>query len=164
MPSAARLPVSLALCVLAAACSREEPVTARPPITPVIEPGQNPHLTDKGRVLSAELNAGGVATSYDAYFTNGRLTRITEQRARSAGDPARGEYEFLGARLLRYRGAPPEGEGALALELDMQGRVVEARIEGRAASEKEIGEIRSRAQLLRSHALTQDAARTHVAQ
>jgi hypothetical protein len=163
MKAAVRLPYALALLVLGTACSRDEPAAPRPPITPAIEPAQNPHLTDKARVLSAELNAGGAATSYEAYFTNGQLTRITEQRARPAGGPARGEYEFLGARLLRYTGAPSEGDGALALELDMQGRVVAARVDGRAASQEQIGQISSRAQLLRSHALAQSAAREHVA-
>jgi hypothetical protein len=156
--------IVLALLALLASCSREETSTARPPITPAIEPAQNPHLTDKGVVLSAELEAAGAPARYDAHFTEGQLTRIAEKRTRASGGDASGEYEFRGARLLRYAGAPVEGDGALALELDMQGRIVEARIDGRQARPEEIDAVRSRAQLLRSHALTQSATRAHVAE
>ena len=155
---------SIALLVLLASCSREEPSAARPPITPAIDPAQKPQLTDKRRILSAEFDAAGVAASYDAHFTDGRVTRITEKRARPPAGFASGEYEYRGARLVRYAGAPMAGDGALGLELDMQGRVVEARIDGRPALPEEISAIRSRAQLLRSHALALSAARAHVAQ
>ena len=155
--------ITLTLLALLASCSRGEPSAARPPITPAIEPAQNPHLTDKGQILSAELNAAGASTAYDAHFTEGQLTRIAEKRTRPSGGYASGEYEFRGARLVRYAGAPVDGEGALALELDMQGRVVAARIDGRSAPPEEIDAVRSRAQLLRSHALAQSATRAHVA-
>lgn len=165
MTTTARLrAISLALLALLASCSREAPSTARPPITPAIEPAQNPHLTDKGMVLSAELEAAGAPTRYDAYFTEGQLTRVAETRARASGGDVSGDYEFRGARLVRYAGAPVEGDGALALELDMQGRVVEARIDGQPARREEIDALRARAQLLRSHALAQSATRAHVAQ
>jgi hypothetical protein len=156
--------IGLALLALLASCSREETSAAPPPITPAIQPAQNPHLTDKGLVLSAEIQAAGARTRYDAHFTEGQLTRIAEKRVRASGGEASGDYEFRGARLLRYAGAPLEGDGALALELDMQGRVVEARIDGRPARPEEIDAVRSRAQLLRSHALTQSATRAHVPQ
>jgi hypothetical protein len=107
-----------------------------------------------------ETQAGGIPSTYTAYYKNNQLSRIAEQRTASSSKQ-QGEYDFQGARLLRYRGAPLEGRGELNLEFDVRGAVVSARKDDAPASEAEINAIRNRASLLRSHALTQHATNTH---
>jgi hypothetical protein len=152
----------LAFIAVLVGCSPEEQPAPQTPITPAIQGAQNPRFTDTDQILSAELTASGAPTSYDAHFTNGQLTRIEESRARKPEGFARGDYEFQGARLLKYTGAPLEGDGLFALELDLQGRILDARIDERAASPEEVNAVRARAQLLRSHALAQSASRAHA--
>ena len=113
-------------------------------------------------VSPIETRAGGIASTYTAYYNDRQLSRITERRTAS-GSQQQGEYEFQGARLLRYRGAPLEGMGELNLAFDVRGTVVSARKDDASASEAEINAIRNRASLLRSHALAQQATSAHAA-
>jgi hypothetical protein len=69
-----------------------------------------------------------------------------------------GRYEFYGARLTRYSGQPLHGALTVQLEFDLQG-VVASNAAG--LSGIDIEELETRAQLLRSHALAQQAARSH---
>lgn len=62
---------------------------------------------------------------------------------------------------MRYEGDALDGAGEVLLVFDLQGRVITARLDEAAASETQIGAIRTRAQLLRNHALAQHATRTH---
>jgi hypothetical protein len=62
---------------------------------------------------------------------------------------------------LEYDGAALKSAATLKLRFDVQGSVITASADGAAASAEEIAAIRSRAQLLRSHALAQQATRTH---
>jgi hypothetical protein len=107
-----------------------------------------------------ETQAGGIPSTYTAYYDGHQLSRITEQRTTS-NSQQQGEYEFQGARLLRYRGAPLEGLGELNLLFDERGAVVSARKDDAPASEPEINAIRNRASLLRSHALARQATNAH---
>ena len=101
-------------------------------------------------------------TTYQAYFSGQKLQRISETRARADAESAAGDYEFQGGRLLRYAGRALRSEAPLELRFDLQGQVTLASAGERSASPEEISEIRARAQLLRSHALAQRAARSHV--
>ncbi len=89
------------------------------------------------------------------------LVRMDEQRESEGGKPELGAYVFQGARLMRYEGDSLDGAGQLLLVFDLQGRVITARLAEAAASEEQIGAIRTRAQLLRNHALAQHASRMH---
>jgi hypothetical protein len=107
---------------------------------------------------STPTNAGGIAARYTPHFDANGLVRIEENR----GHNTVGEYAFQGARLMRYEGAPVYGSGTLVLEFDLQGALVSASKENGPASGDEINAIRTRAQLLRNHALAQHASRTHA--
>ena len=69
-----------------------------------------------------------------------------------------GRYEFYGARLTRYSGEQLLGPGATQLEFDLQGVLLS---QPTALSSSDIEAIKSRGQLLRSHALAQQATRAH---
>ena len=71
------------------------------------------------------------------------------------------EYEFKGARLLRYSGAPIEPGANVELRMDVNGKVLSAMAGSQSLSPEQISKITSRAQLLRSHALAQAATRNH---
>jgi hypothetical protein len=154
------------LCVAAvlAGCSKQPaPVAATPsPETAMTSmPALEPNSAD---VVHAKLNASGVAAEYSARFDGQTLVRIDERRQPQSGGPLEGEYSFQGARLLRYRGAAlahPEGAqpAMLDLQFDMQGVLQSARTA--ELTDENIDAIRGRAQLLRSHALAQRAARQH---
>lgn len=107
-----------------------------------------------------EINAGDSKTVYVPEFNNDQLISIEEHRTSSRGQ-AQARYEFQGARLLRYSGAAFETEDQLELEFNLQGAVVSATLSTQPASQQEITRARERAQLLRSHALAQQATRTH---
>jgi hypothetical protein len=109
-------------------------------------------------ILRAKLTAGGFRTDYAAYFAANELTRIVEQR-RMENDVLGGEYDFKGARLLRYRGAKLTGDADLDLGFDMQGVLQSGA--GPNVGDEDIRAVRNRAQLLRSHALAQRASRMH---
>ncbi len=116
---------------------------------------------DTPQDLRISTNAGGIASRYAPRFEGNALVRIDEQREGNDGTPALGAYVFQGARLMRYEGNALDGAGELLLVFDLQGRVITARLDEAAASEAQISAIRTRAQLLRNHALAQHATRTH---
>lgn len=152
---------------VAGGCSDEKPPstnaaapktqTPEPPST-LDESAREPVDTDEEKVV-AEVAAGGIPTRYVAYFDQDKLTRIDETRST---DQRSGSYEFLGARLVKYSGATLTAKGELMLRLSMQGAVESAQIDGAAASDDIVNAIRTRAQLLRSHALAQRSSRSHV--
>ena len=85
-----------------------------------------------------------------------RLERIVETR-----DAGSAEYTFKGARLLHYSGPALHDARAVDLRMDVNGRVLSATAGSEPMSQEQISEITTRAQLLRSHALTQAAVRDH---
>lgn len=108
---------------------------------------------DPGPSISAEVKAGGIDARYTAYFDGERIKRISE--VRSAG--AKGDYEFEGARLIRYQGTALLSHDTVELTLDLQGKVRESK----GANNAEVSAIRNRASLLRSLALTKRTTQSH---
>ena len=111
-----------------------------------------------GDTLTAKLTAVGIPVTYTAHFDGDKLTRIDEIRT---ADGRHGEYEFYGARLIKYSGAATASAATLSLEFDMQGAVQSAQADPSPFANSETSAIRERAQLLRSHALVQRATRAH---
>jgi len=96
-------------------------------------------------------------TEYSVDFSANQLRGITEVRT-AVGRRAQGRYEFYGARMTRYSGEQLHTAAAVRLEFDLQGVLLSQVPE---ISATEVAAIRSRGQLLRSHALAQQAARAH---
>jgi hypothetical protein len=142
-------------CVLFVGCSEKAP----PPVTPETSAPMAESQPDAANVTRSKLNAHGVPTQYAAEFDAEKLVKITEERTSGSGATLDGEYTFQGARLLRYRGAKVQQEGQLDLQFDLQGVLQSGR--GPDVTDEDIATIRDRAQLLRSHALAQRAARGH---
>jgi hypothetical protein len=118
---------------------------------------------ETGDVLRAKTTADGIPTRYSARFDEGQLKTIAEKRTSSVGEES-GEYRFYGARVTHYQGAALSGGTDVEVEFDMQGGVLSARRvdgSGSAIPPEEVTAIRTRAQLLRSHALTQRSVRAH---
>jgi hypothetical protein len=133
------------------ACSREQETTqTEPMVTPQ-------SAAPAGDVLEGEITTGGMQATYRATFMDNQLRRIGETRA-SSGE---GEYQFQGARLMSYAGGPLSGAGPIEIQFNLQGAVTMSRAPSGAVSPEEIAAIRTRAQLLRSHALAQRATRAH---
>lgn len=156
------VPVQLlaALALLASGCSEREDSQAPVSATPLVAAPSAPEEEPSAPVT---IQTGGMTAKYTVYYRDEQLRKITEQRSTASGAAAQGEYEFHGARLIRYRGAPLEGEGLLTIELDLNGAVVSARRNDAPASDDDVYAIRNRASLLRNHALTQRATSTHAA-
>lgn len=111
----------------------------------------------KGEVVKAHGEIGGIATRYEAHFDKGALTSITEARSAAAGELT-GAYTFKGARLLEYKGATIEGAKQISLAFDLQGALTGG---GEGLSAEEIAAITNRAQLLRSLALARRTSQGH---
>jgi hypothetical protein len=133
------------------ACSREQEAAQTEPLVAAQSAAQ------AGDVLESELTTGGMPATYRATFADNQLRRIGETRA-SRGE---GEYEFQGARLMSYVGSPLSGAGPIEIQFNLQGAITMSRAPTGEVSPEEITAIRTRAQLLRSHALAQRATRTH---
>jgi len=118
-----------------------------------------PAPTNDPNITRAKLNAHGVPSEYAAEFVDEKLVKINEQRQSVASQALVGEYTFQGGRLLSYRGAKAQQPAALDLQFDLQGTLLSGR--GPDVTDEDIATIRDRAQLLRSHALAQRAARGH---
>ena len=116
---------------------------------------------EAAEVLKAEVTAGGVPTTYSAYFEAGQLQRISEvlkPAAGANGARASGDYAFKGARLLQYRGTALLSEENIELSFDMRGVLTGS---SGAISDAELAAILNRAQLLRSLALARQSTQTH---
>lgn len=151
------------LCTAIVLCScseKREPPTlqAQPPAAAAVEdaPSQNDPNTTR-----AKLNALGIPTDYAARFDSDKLVSIEERRQPPGGAALDGEYFFEGARLMRYRGAKVSQPATLDLQFDMQGILQSGA--GPDVTQDDVIAIRDRAQLLRSHAVAQRAARGHSA-
>jgi hypothetical protein len=144
---------------LLGACSEKPaPTNASTPTSP--PPAARTMATNDatdGQTLTADVAAGGIPTTYVAHFDQDKLTRIDETRQSNRS----GSYEFYGARLLKYAGDALDSDAPVLLEFSMTGSVEKSQSGGSAATPAQIDSIRSRGQLLRSHALAQRATRMH---
>jgi hypothetical protein len=147
---------AVATLLLAAGCSKEPPSTP-PPSTPLVEQRAADAVpaTDE---LTGTFAPGGIAATYRATFTGGKIQRLEETRKESSQN---GTYEFLGARLMKYRGAALGSSDTLELEFDQHGKILVARAGDKDVSSDEITAIRDRAQSLRSHAVAQHDVHGH---
>lgn len=98
-----------------------------------------------------------VPTEYSATFAANQLRVITELRAMS-GRRAPGRYEFHGARLTRYSGEQLHATATVELEFDLRGVLLSKQD---TVPMSDVEAIKTRSQLLRSHALAQHATRMH---
>jgi hypothetical protein len=157
-----RIVVMLAVA-LSASCSKQPPPDAATPVhdAPLVTAPSAP-ASAPAQTLKGELTTGGTSVSYEASFAGGQLARISE--IRGTPDPARnGEYDFYGARLLHYKGAALSDGAAIELEFNMNGALT-ATHAARAVTAEEVAAIRTRADLLRNHALAQQSVRSHRTQ
>lgn len=155
-------------CFVLSACSERNQTS--PPASAAATPAQREPSIDVASLqkLSAKVTAGGIATSYDAYFDAQQLKAIVEER-RGSSATAQGEYLYMGARLMQYAGnalplAAQEGTGTIELKFDLQGRLLSARnlqYPARTVDQVQIDALRARAELLRSHALAQHSVNAH---
>ena len=158
---------TIVLGVLLAAlvgCTQDEPhaptETASAPAEPLVMASSPDQTKVQSPQQKFEIDAGNSKSVYAPEFLSGQLIGITEERTSTRGR-ARARYDFQGARLLRYSGSAFETEGQLEVEFNLQGAVVSANLGSQPASEQEVARAREHAQLLRSHALAQQATRTH---
>jgi hypothetical protein len=140
--------------------ARPDSASAIPAAVPPVDATHEPvaEATDSGadRVITVRAVIASMPTQYSAGFSAAQLRYIAETR--DATGSVQGRYEFYGARLTRYSGAQLLAPAAVELEFDLQGTLL-SKYPGLASSEIEA--IKTRAQLLRSHALAQQASRAH---
>jgi hypothetical protein len=142
---------------MVAACSKEPP-TPTAATTPLVEQRAADPQPLRVEEFQGKFAPGGIATSYRATFSNGLIQSLQETRESNAQS---GTYEFLGARLMKYRGAALSSAENIELEFDQQGKVLVNRAGDKSVSAEEISAIRDRAQSLRSHALAHHDVRGH---
>jgi hypothetical protein len=139
------------------ACSQESPAPP-PPTTPLAAAiPQSRDAEADARTVSSRIDAAGIAATYEATFGAEQQVRIAEHRA----DSRNGEYEFRGARLLRYSGSGLSSADPVELRFDLQGVLTLSKTGTGTVPAAEVSAIRERAQLLRSHALAQKTTRDH---
>ena len=121
-------------------------------------PSATQWLPPSGDVMRGNVAAGGIPTSYAAYFDQDHLGRIIETRKPADSSNATGDYVFTEARLIQYKGTALHSDAAIELTFDLHG-VLTAATPG--IDSQEIAAVRTRAQLLRSLALARHASQTH---
>lgn len=151
--------VCAALSLLLTGCSKQQ----TPPSTPLVEQrAADATSLPKEDIAREEFRGsfapGGIEAQYRATFSEGKIQSLQETRKATSQT---GTYEFLGARLMKYRGAALGSTQDIELEFDQQGKVLVARSGDKDVSAEEISAIRDRAQSLRSHAVAQHAVQGH---
>lgn len=143
-----------------AGCSKEAaaPAAAVSNPTPLVERGAVDSPATHSEELRSSFAPGGIAATYRATFSGDQIKALHETRT---AEQRQGDYEFLGARLMKYSGAALGSANILQLEFNERGKVLVARAGADTASDEEITAIRDRAQSLRSHAVAQRAVRGH---
>lgn len=152
-----RCPLLLATLLLSAGCSKESTPIATPS-TPLVEQRAADPVQKPSDEFRGSFAPGGIAATYRAKFSEGKIQSLEETRKASAQS---GTYEFLGARLMKYHGAALNSNDMLELEFDEQGKTVKAKAGEKDASAEQITAIRDRAQSLRSHAVSQYNVKGH---
>ncbi|HEU4602176.1 MAG TPA: hypothetical protein VFS24_09415 [Steroidobacteraceae bacterium] len=152
--------IALLLTLALAGCSKPPPATSEPSVTgPLVTAPTAPADTQR---LKSSLTSNGIRSQYIAHVTDGRIRSIDEDRT-GANSTAHGTYTFYEARLVKYDGDALNSAGRLDIEFDMHGAVTKSQAADGAASKEEIAAVRNRAELLRSHALTQLDVQAHGA-
>lgn len=146
---------AISMLILIAACSKEPPAPS--PTTPLVEQ-RAADVAPAPNEFRGSFAPGGIAATYRAVFNDGKIQSLEETRTATSQV---GTYEFLGARLMKYRGAALGSNDTIELEFDQQGKVLSARAGDREVSKEEITAIRDRAQSLRSHAVAQHDVQGH---
>jgi hypothetical protein len=147
-----RATLALAIAFAAIGCSKQ-PASDAPLVTPSAQDAAAP---PESTTMTGAIDAAGIPARYEAKFEGKQLERIVETRESGSA-----EYEFKGARLLRYSGAPLRAGENVELRMDLNGKVLSAMAGSQPLPQEQISEITSRAQLLRSHALAEAATRSH---
>lgn len=152
---------TLACCLtgtlLLSACEPKAPEAPTKPPAPSAASAAAPSAEEHERpTLQSRFDSAGRRTQYAAYFEGPQLARIEETP--DGGGPT-AKYTYRGARLLKY--SQPGNSGEVILELDDRGRVQRALVGQQTLAQTEIDAIRTRAQLLRSHALAKQATKMH---
>lgn len=143
---------------IVAACSKEPATPAASTTTPLVEQSAADSKPVRIEELHGTFAPGGIAASYRATFSDGQIESLEETREANAQT---GAYEFMGARLMKYRGAALSSADKIELEFDQRGKVLVSRAGDKEVSHEEIGAIRDRAQSLRSHAVANRDVRGH---
>jgi hypothetical protein len=115
----------------------------------------------EGSSVRAALTLGTSQSKYTAHVQNGRIASIDEARSTQDGRTTQGTYSFYEARLVKYSGDGLVSLGHEEVEFDLQGAIKQSRSDAGTPSAAEIDAIRNRAELLRSHALTQQTVQAH---
>ena len=153
-----RVHLLIVYCCLCAACSDRAASPPQPEQqTNTSEPTVTPEET--GDVSRAKLTTGGIPSQYVAHFENKQLVKIDEERKPEGGATLHGEYTFAGARLMQYRGAKVATPAPLDLQFDLRGALQSG--SGPDVSDEDVEAVRTRAQLLRSHALAHREISAH---
>jgi hypothetical protein len=120
-----------------------------------------PTQTVADRTLRSSITSDNMETKYIAKLKNGRIAQIEETRSASDGRSAKGAYTFFEARLIKYSGDGINATGHEEVEFDLHGAIKRSQAGSGSLSLDEVAAIRNRAELLRSHALTQKEVQAH---
>jgi hypothetical protein len=146
---------ALLLTLALAGCSKPPSAKSGPL---VVAPLQDMTSTQTVKEL---LTSNHIQSRYSAHFQNGRMTTIDEARTGPDARLSTGVYSFYEARLVKYSGDGLNFSGHEEVEFDLHGAIKRSQAENGELNPEEIGAIRNRAELLRSHALAQQAIETH---
>lgn len=153
-PRAAHALSALLLTLAVTGCSKPQSANTEPLVTA-------PLVTDQASIRGS-LTLNGMQTKYTAHLKNARIASIDEVRLTQGGrTPQQGTYSFYEARLVKYSGDAFAAAEREEVVFDLHGAIKESRSDAGTPSSGEIDAIRNRAELLRSHALTQQAVQAH---
>lgn len=111
-------------------------------------------------VFQGELRSGADVSIYKVGMDDGHIIWLEEDRSNNTPQPLHARYEFKGALILRYVDTSP-----LEINFDERGRPTGVVKNQQALKLSDatatIDQVRSRAELLRSHALAGIEAKTH---
>jgi hypothetical protein len=147
----------IAAVFIVAACSKESPSSSTP-TTPLVELSAADPKAVRIEEFHSKFAPGGIAASYRAMFSDGKIKSLEETREPNA---LKGVYDFQGARLMKYQGAALGSAATIELEFDQHGKVLVSRAGNKEVSAEEISAIRDRARSLRSHAVAHHDVRDH---
>jgi hypothetical protein len=153
-PRAAHALTALLLTLSITGCSKPPPANSEPLVTA-------PDATDKASTIRGSITLNGMQVRYTAHLKKGRIASIDEVRSAQDGRSPQGTYSFYEARLVKYSGQAFAASEREEVEFDLHGAIKQSRADGGTPSAGEIDAIRNRAELLRSHALTQQAVQAH---
>jgi hypothetical protein len=145
---------ALLLTLALAGCSKPPAAPSEPLVIAPAEPAAD-------QTVQASISSNTFESKYTAHLKNGRIARIDETRSARDGHSARGTYSFYEARLIEYNGDAIDSAEHEEVEFDLHGAIKQSQGAAGPLGAAEISAIRNRAELLRSHALTQEAVQLH---